>query len=194
MRLGVKFSLTNIVIVVSLSILLELASFLVFSKAIHSLEKKLFNEQVERLLLLAFEQDELIFEGLYNDEKNAQMRVVDKFRIIYRKQKNNVTFPFIIDTNGKVIAHPESEKDIQMFDKDSLTFMNNQKEGELEYSYNGIRKWCVFKTFKPWNWIFCMTTSMYKKNEAIIPFISTALIISLVFIVLSIFAVLFVSH
>ena len=193
MKLGVKYSLTTIIIIVVLSVFLELISIFVFNKAIHSLNKELFSERVDRLLLLAYEQDELIFEGLYSDEITAQMRVVDKFRIIYRKNKDKVTFPFIVDTSGKVIIHPEEEKDKQLFDKDIVAFMRKQKEGAIEYSYRGIREWCVFKTFKPWNWVFCMTMSTHNKNKAIISFVWAAVATSFVIIILSILVVFFIS-
>jgi len=196
MKLGVKFSLMTIVIVVALSVSLELISLVVFSKAMHSLNKELFSEKIDRLVMMAFDQDELFFEGVYDNETGGQWRVIDKIRIGYRTQKDEETFPFVIDTNGKIILHPaesrwggkfdtKEEKGGQVFDPGILAFMVEKKEGEVEYLRNGVRTWCVFKTFEPWNWIFCMTTPVQNKNRAIVASIRAALVITAGVIILS---------
>ncbi|MFH1479437.1 MAG: ATP-binding protein [Candidatus Omnitrophota bacterium] len=194
MRLGVKFSLTTIIIVVSLGVLLVAISAFIFSKAIYSLDKELFSEKVDRLVLLAYEQDELIFEGLYDDESDAKRRVLDKFRIIYRKQKDNVTFPFIIDFSGKTIVHPESEKHPRVFDKKTLAFINKEKQGDIEYDCHGVRKWCVFKAYEPWGWVFCMSTSIQNKNKDIAVFTRGAIGVSIIIIVISVLIIFIMSH
>lgn len=195
MRFGIKFAVTVIIIVVVLSVFLELASLLVFSTALHSLNKKLFYEQADRLSLLAYEQDELFFEGYYNDEDSAKLRVLDKIRIMYRKEKDSDVFPFAVDSSGKVIIHPDSGAHSSIFSQKELAFIKAHKQGEIEYLCPGhkARLWCVFKTYEPWGWVFCVTTPVLNKNRPFIAFIGTATAISLAFIFLSAFAILFIS-
>jgi len=204
MKLGSKFSLITIVIVVVLSILLESISLTVFRNAIHNLNKELFIDKVDQLILLAYEQDELFFEGVYKDALESRLRVRDKIGIDYRNQKDLVTFPFIVETNGRVVVHPaysqwsgkleDKKEGKQIFDNATLAFMREKKEGEMEYTSGGMRRWCVFKIYKPWNWIFCMNTTTENKNKAITSFLWLALLISIIVIIVSVLVVLVVSR
>lgn len=160
---------------------------------LHSLNRYFFSEQLNQLNLLAYEQDELFFEGVYRDQKDGQYRVIDKIRINYRTRKNKTLFLFIVDTSGRVILHPEEERDKQLFDANISKLMMKQNEGEIEYSQGGIRTWCVFKLYKPWNWIFCMTMPVHERDKEIISFIWKALIVSLGMILLSVLIILFIS-
>ncbi|MDD5129427.1 MAG: ATP-binding protein [Candidatus Omnitrophica bacterium] len=202
MKLATKFSLITVIIVIVLSFLLELFSLMVFNRATHDLHKRLFMGEVQRFAFLAYEQDELYFEGVYADESESRMRVEDKIRIEYRNNKDPATFPFIIETSGKTVLVPENSpwgedlktKNNRIFDENALAFMRQHKEGELEYFSLGERRWCVFKTYEPWNWIFCMTTTVQNKNQAAISFLRWALIIPFIVIILSILAALVISR
>jgi len=204
MKLSLKISLITIVIIVVFSILLQSISIAIFSNAIHSLNKKLFMDKINKLILLAYEQDELFFEGVYDSEIESKLRVKDKINIEYREQKDPIVFPFIIETNGRIVAHPaysqwsgrlqDKEEGKQIFDNTTLAFMQKKKEGELEYTSAGVRRWCVFKIYEPWNWIFCITTTIANKNKSINFFIRVALFISIMMIIGSVMVVLFVSR
>ncbi len=207
MKLGTKFSLTTVAIVVVLCGLLEFTSLFVFSRKIHALNKELFAEKLDRLVLRAYEEDELFFEGIYGDIKEGQRRVLSKLDSLYRNQKDPVTFPFIVDTAGKIVVHPAEsrwkkafrhslEKGNSMFNKETLRFMLQHKEGEFEYADpdEGVKKWIVFKTYEPWKWIFCMTTSTHLLNKTVISFIQVAVLISVFMIILSVFVVLAISR
>ncbi|MBU1125402.1 MAG: PAS domain S-box protein [Candidatus Omnitrophica bacterium] len=202
MKLATRFSLITTGIVIILSFLLESISLTVFNKATHDLQKRLFMEGINRFIFLAYEQNELFFEGIYENESESKARVKDKIRIKYREDKDAVTFPFIIETNGKIVLIPAYspweaglKKNANIFGQDALAYIRENKEGEFEYrSIDGKRMWCVFKIYEPWDWIFCMTTTIENKNKAIISFLWTALAIPLVVIILSIVIVMVISR
>ncbi|HBG61983.1 MAG TPA: hypothetical protein DDX37_09165 [Candidatus Omnitrophica bacterium] len=194
MKLGVKFTLTTTILIVILGAVLEIISLFIFTRAMHTLNKKLFVQKIDQLLIIAYEQDELFFEGIYKDDGVAKFRVIDKLRIEYRNEKDNITFPFIVDNTGKIILHPIYEKGYQYFDKGIMQQISKDKTGEFEYNHNSLKKWYVFSEYEPWNWFFCMTTTIHKKNEPIINFIVVTLIIAAVVVLLSIFIVLFTAQ
>ncbi len=207
MRLGTKFSLTTVLIVVVFSFLLEVTSVFVFSRKIHALNQELFVHKLEDFVQLAYEQDELFFEGVYKDLKEGQWRLLNKIDILYRNKRDAVTFPFIVDTGGRIVVHPAEsrwkkafrhswEKGDLMFDENIQAFMLRLKEGEFEYvdPREGIKRWVVFKTYEPWNWVFCMTTSKELLDKATYSFIKFALVISILVIVLSILVSLWLSR
>lgn len=204
MKLSTKLSLVTVLIVIVLSASLEFISLWVFSRAIHSLNQDFFLQKVNQLILLAYEQDELFFEGVYEDEQEPQWRVKDKINIAYRQEKPKETYAFVIDLDGNIVVHPaisqwgeKVDKNAgkqEVFDKKILAFMKKNKEGDIEYTSGGVRKWYVFKVYEPWNWVFCMTTTIANRDKAIVAFTKIALGISIIVIILSVLAVLFMSR
>lgn len=205
MRLGVKFSIITIAIVLILSVLLEFVSLRVFSSRINELDEKLFRAQLDALTSLAYEQDELFFEGVYAHESEGQSRVIDTMHMQYREAKDPVTFAFIVDTNGAVVVHPAATRwgeaeglravnGTGFFDDSMISIIREQKRGEIEYTNGGIKKWCMFTTYEPWNWVFCMTTSMKNKNRAVVSFVRASMGISALVVIGSVLLVWVISY
>ncbi len=197
MKLGTKFSLTAVSIVILLSILLEGTSILVFSKKIHALNVTLFEEKLDRLVSMAFEQDELVFERTGQDPEVARSYIIDRLETIYRNDKDSITFPFILDEAGQMVVHPVVsrwsnafryawKKEEVVFDKKILNMMLHREAGEFEYgSPDGLRRWCVFKRYQPWGWIFCMTTSKKSLDKTTTSYIGFGILVCVLGIVIS---------
>ena len=198
MKLGVKYSLMTVFTVIILSFFLEGISLHLFSGKIHALSLDLFEEKLDRLVNSAYLQDELFFEGVYSDESVGRLRLIDKQRVDYRLLKDQVSYVFIIDTQGRTLLHPAEsrwggafpwkvEKGQQIFDESVMKMIREKKQGEFEYTWHGVKKWCVFKIYEPWGWVFCQTTSVAEKNKVLVSFMWLAGSVSFLIIALSVF-------
>ena len=102
MKLGTKFSLIAIGIVVATSISLELISFLVFSRATHDLNKELFAKEVNRLILLAYEQDELFFKAYILAKLNRNYGLKTKIVSNTENKKNKMSTPLLLISTARL--------------------------------------------------------------------------------------------
>ncbi|MBF0386453.1 MAG: PAS domain S-box protein [Candidatus Omnitrophica bacterium] len=182
MKLGIKYLLMTVFIVLLLSVSLEGISLNLFSRKIHDLTKDLFTEKLDRLTALAYQQDELYFEGVYKDIDTGRQRLIDKLGIDYRMLKDQTSYVFVIDTTGKVILHPAEsrwgttfrnkiEKGKPIFPEAAMNYMNAVRQGEYSYTWHGIKKWCVFKMYEPWGVFFCQTTSVANRDNVVMSFL-----------------------
>ncbi|MEM7816493.1 MAG: PAS domain S-box protein, partial [Candidatus Aenigmatarchaeota archaeon] len=190
MRLKFKFSIITFIVVIFLSLSIEAVAIFIFYKSHHTLIKKLFEEKLQKIILLANEQDELFFEGLYKDELDAQNRFLDKIRIDYRKQKKAIEFFFIIKTDGTLVIHPNLPSGNKILNQEIVDFINKEKEGQITYTYNGVKYWAVFKNFKNWNWNFLITIPIKEKNKNFINFVFISGAITFLIIGISILFIL----
>lgn len=206
MKLGTKFSLTTIAVIFVISVLLELISIFIFTRQIHTLNKDLFSEKLDRLVSFAYEQDELFFEGVSESIQDGQRRTQAKLDALYRNYKDPGTFIFVVDSAGKIIFHPaesrwrdvfayQLKKGDILFGKDALTAISQNNEGEFNCtSPDSIKSWCVFKKYEPWDWVFCMTTTQRNLNTTTISFIHFAVVVSSFVILISIFITFIISR
>ncbi len=68
-------------------------------------------------------------------------------------------YVYIMDSNGIGIVHPnEKGKNISQYDFSKKIISN--KNGSMEYTYEGVRKLAYFMYFKPWDW-YIVTTANY---------------------------------
>lgn len=184
----------TVVLIVVLAVLLGGAGVFVFSRELDLLSRKFFMEKVDRLVSLAYEQDELFFEGVYEDDISGRKRVIDKIRIIFRQEKNLETFPFVVDDDGKVVIHPEHEEGMAMFTGSALSFLKGHDEGDFEETHDKIRRWYVFKKYRPWHWTFCMTMTVEQRDATVRAFVRTVAGISLFMILIAIVSALWFSR
>ncbi len=205
MRLGLKYLLMTVLIVLALSISLEGISLSLFSHKIHDLTRDLYAEKIDRLVELAFRQDELFFEGVYKDEASGPLRVIDSIRIDYRTFKDPLSYVFIVDLNGRAVLHPAEtrwesvfkyrvEKGEPIFNDAVVAMMRAKKQGEYTYSWHGETKWCVFKVYEPWGWIFCQTTSVEKRDSVVMAFLLASMGAAFFVILLGVLLTLWLSQ
>jgi len=204
-KLGVKYSMMTVLTVIVLSLFLEGISLFLFSQKIHAVSLELAQEKLDRLANFAYQQDELFFEGLYSDEFVGRLRLIDKLRIDYRQIKDNVSYVFIVDDQGKAVLHPAEsrwggksqwkvEKGQRIFNESLMKKIREKKTGEFEYSWHGVRKWCVFRVYEPWGWVFCETTSIAKRDKALVFFLWISVGVSFLITILSVLVFLWVSQ
>ncbi len=198
MRLSSKYLLMTVLIIVILSILLEGISLGLFSRKIYDLNYDLFAEQVGHVALQAYQQEDLFFEGVYDDVAVAQRRVIDSIQMEYRTLKDTIAYTFIVGVDGKVILHPaesrwnagfdyEIKKDQQIFPENIMKMVREKGAGEFSFIWKGVKKWYVFKIYEPWGWVICQTTAIDKRDGVLHSFFVISLGIALCIIFLTIF-------
>ncbi len=88
-------------------------------------------------------------------------RSLELLRQSYYKHTGQLIYPFIIDTDGKVVMHPVlSQGDLSLEQTKIVGMMLASKEGGFDYTYLGQKKWCLFKKFPEWNWVIGYTVPL----------------------------------
>ncbi len=185
MRIKTRTVLLSIVTVVIVGLLMGLAGVFLINREIRQLNTKLFNEKVTKLTQIAYQQDELFFEGTYNDIAEAHQRVLDSLRILYRDEKDESTYPFILSEDGRVIIHPTMTTGEPFTDFVKIDQIKKEATGELQYMRDGVDRWGVYKTYDPWKWTFCYTTTVSLKNKSLYAFLWLSILLTMGIIVVS---------
>ncbi len=94
-------------------------------------------------------------------------KAITQFRAKYYHNSELQFYPFIIDRNGMVISHPSLPAGSNELTRyDFLKTIQEQKKGELYYTFFDIKKWMIYRTFDEWGWIIGYTASLrYKYSD-----------------------------
>ncbi len=105
-------------------------------------------------------------EEMYRDD--ARKAVLDHLRTTFYTGDDACIYPFIIDTDGKIVLHPAVEQGADVSTLWSFApKLRQDKAGSFEYKWNGVQKWMAFRHFTPWNWIISYTVPLdIKYHEA----------------------------
>ncbi|WP_408955362.1 Cache 3/Cache 2 fusion domain-containing protein [Natroniella sp. ANB-PHB2] len=120
---------------------------------------------------------------IYKPIKNKKGDLVGAFVIGRKEQEyeliNNIKnisiensgYSYVIDSNGKVVVHPEISGE-NVYKYDWIKEMINSKEGSINYEFEGENKVGYYKYYEPWDWyivtqgleedIFSSRTYLYK--------------------------------
>ncbi len=91
-------------------------------------------------------------------------------------------FVFFMKPDGTLIGHPKLEGK-KIGDKNLLDSILRQKEGQIFYNQDGIRKIAFFKYFAPWNW-FIVIDACQSEVMPVNGILKAGLIVALIFAVL----------
>lgn len=147
-----------------ISVALLLVGEHIFSREIDQLSTEVYQARLDKFLKLAKEQDDLYFEGVYTSEQEPRERVIDHFRVFYRDHPDSEVFPFIIDGQGSVLAHPTLSRGDVWIDKALLQQMNR---GQGDFEDQGRKYWAAFACFEPWDWKFVYSVPYSIKIQAL---------------------------
>jgi signal transduction histidine kinase/CheY-like chemotaxis protein len=79
----------------------------------------------------------------------------------YYTHADQPIYPFIIDTNGKVVMHPVlPQGDLSLVQTKIVRQLLTSNAGYFEYTYLGQKKWCHFKRFPAWDWVIAYTVPL----------------------------------
>jgi len=96
-------------------------------------------------------QDTLMVEAY---EEQFKSKAIETMRSDYYKDMgpHKYIYPFIIDGAGRVVMHPVLAAGTDMSKIDFIKQIIAEKNGCLNYYYDGQQKWMTFKHFEGWNW------------------------------------------
>ncbi len=99
-----------------------------------------------------------LVEAYAEDFKERSLEVL---RQTYYKQPDQLIYPFIIDTDGKVVMHPVLPRgNLSLVQTEIVGKLLASSEGDFDYTYLGQKKWCLFKQFSEWNWVIGYTVPL----------------------------------
>jgi signal transduction histidine kinase len=92
-----------------------------------------------------------LVEAYAQDFKESILKVLRK---TYYKHAGQSIYPFIIDTEGKVVMHPSLPvRDLSLAQTEIVGKMLAASEGDFDYTYLEEEKWLLFKHFPEWDWV-----------------------------------------
>ncbi len=88
-------------------------------------------------------------------EEVFKSSIVRSLRDTYYTGEDLQVYPFIIDTTGACVMHPDFEEgDDTLSGSAYIQKMLSVRNGDFDYEYEAEeRKWCVIKSFEEWGWI-----------------------------------------
>jgi signal transduction histidine kinase len=103
-------------------------------------------------------------------------------------------YAYILDSEGNVIIHP-SEKRKNVIEYDFVQKMRkSNREGTIEYIYNGVRKVGYYKYFEPWQWYIVTTANYSELSYSYKSILTTTTVIGLAVILLGGIIALFLAN
>ena len=133
------------------------------TKIIDESQNALYVEKMEAIFDLLRRSDKWLkktgLEGAYaEDFKEESLEVL---RQTHFKRADQLIYPFIIDTDGKVVMHPVLPKgDPTLTQTGIVEKMLASEEGHFDYTYLGQKKWYLFKQFPEWHLVIGYTVPL----------------------------------
>ncbi len=184
MNLKQSFTGMSLMALVVLTGVLVLTGVYAFTRESDTLNRELYQEKIERFFYMAQTQDDLYFEGMYDDANEPKERIRDKFIVLYNEtleeeRVDRMIYPYILNFEGKIIIHPTFERGSgELRETPFIQEILENKNGTLEYTHNGVRKYAVYRTFVPWDWIFVYDVPFHIKNQGMYAYVTFSLIIA----------------
>ena len=85
-----------------------------------------------------------------------------RFDAICTRENNHLLRACILDSSGQVVSRRKGEVE-PVTVPGLVARMLAAKEGELEYTDQGVKQWAIFSTFEKWRWIVFYTMPMKDK-------------------------------
>jgi hypothetical protein len=136
------------------------------SRIIDNSQHELFEEKIEAILGSLYRSNERLkktglVEAYGDDFKEASLKIL---RQTYYTDTDQDKYPFIIDTEGKVVMHPVLPiGDQTLMQTELIGNMLASSYGDFDYIYLGQKKWCHFILFPEWNWVVGFTIPLEVK-------------------------------
>ncbi|MDX9702323.1 MAG: ATP-binding protein [Candidatus Auribacterota bacterium] len=141
--------------VVTMVLVMVFASYSL-KNIIDTKQKWIYTEKIDTILDMLNRKSELLEKTFLAEayEDGFKQSFLTDFRAAYYAEHTSKSYPFIYSRTGHVIAHPIFDYGCRprignmIFDK-----IIELKNGEMDYVYNGQKKWMIFRYFEKWDWI-----------------------------------------
>lgn len=102
-------------------------------------------------------------------------------------------YAYILDSEGNVITHPfEKGKNVKQYD--FVQKMHSNKNGTIEYTYNGVKKIGYYQYFEPWHWYIVTTANYDELNSSSKSILTTAIFTGIIVILFGGIIALFLAN
>ncbi|MCK4839624.1 MAG: PAS domain S-box protein [Desulfobulbaceae bacterium] len=133
------------------------------TRIIDESQHELFEKKTEAILGILYRSNERLkktglAEAYGEDFKEASLKIL---RQTYYTNIDHDKYPFIIDTDGKIVMHPVlPDGDRTLMQTEFVGKMLASNHGGFDYTYLGQKKWCHFLKFPEWNWVVGYTITL----------------------------------
>ena len=130
----------------------------------------LFNERLDFILTALDHHEQLLAKTGMREayRRGFQQAALKELAAKYYRGDLSKGYPSILDSQGRVVLHPNLPADDESLMQ--LPFMRDilkSPDGSLEYTYQGVAKWCRLREFAPWGWKVIYTIPLEAKYEEI---------------------------
>ena len=102
-------------------------------------------------------------------------------------------YVYLLDSKGNVVVHPFKKGYI--IDKyDFFEEIRKQKNGKIEYEYDGVKKLGYYKHFEAWDWYIVTTANYEELNSSSKSILTATLVIGILIILIGGAIALFFAH
>jgi PAS domain S-box-containing protein len=96
--------------------------------------------------------------------EDFQNSAVKSIRDSYYGQQNQPVYPFILDTDGRVVLHPVLPAgDASLMSHADIKRMTQAGRGDFIARCTGQKTWCVYRRFDAWDWVLGYTVPLDMK-------------------------------
>ncbi|MCK5071370.1 MAG: PAS domain-containing protein, partial [Desulfocapsa sp.] len=127
-------------------------------KLLDTSQNAVYSEKLQRAKAKLERSHERLQETRMTDVSTEDFKasVIQELKKVFYQDKELVTYPFILDHDGKVIMHPTmSREDDSLQEHDWVKTMISADTGEFTADYLGQENWFIHSKFPPWNWTVC---------------------------------------
>jgi len=123
---------------------------------IWSHQQQLFSERLDSIEAFLDRKEELIQQTGQPDayregiQSEAVRQLTAKFFTTPSPEKS---YPFILDSGGRMVLHPQwAAGEERLAREDFIQRIVAEKDGAMIYTFEGVKEWCLFRTYEPWQW------------------------------------------
>ena len=102
-------------------------------------------------------------------------------------------YAYVLDSEGNIIIHPSKERANIKY-SDIIQKIHSNKNGIVEYTYDGVKKVAYYKYFEPWNWYIVTAINYDELNASSNSILKTTIITGLIIIVFGGIIALFLTN
>lgn len=151
-----KFMLFIVPVFIVMGVTIFLFAGYSLKRIIDANQLEIYTEKIETIIEMLNRKHDMLTHTFQVDayEESFKESFLDEFiRTYYGNLPQGVT-PFIMSTDGRIVAHPSYPRGYMLAEKvDFFEKMVDLKNGSFDYTLDGTRKWMVFHLFDDWNWI-----------------------------------------
>jgi len=187
MQLKLKINLFTLTMLILLTALIVFVGTYIINDIVYGLNKRLLSQEMNHLSGSV--------ENAYNILLRTGIHTIETY--VTRKQKQlaaqfkDHTFGrtghiYIVDNRRRAILHNDYKTGATV-DLPFIDAMLKRKSGFIEYQYQGLQRFCVFRTFPQWNWLMALSVAKKEMFEKRAVYLIDVSVIAFLILMINIF-------